>query len=268
MRSISAQFSACCIAWCLLNSTILGDTSENDKLRNRLTQFYMAVQMGQTEKAAQFVIESSRKSFSSGGQSKILGFDIAAITLEEDQKSAMVRMTFKMMMPGMPQVFDVPDTSRWRLESGEWYLDPSNPPQTYADKQKEYYFDKLAARNKKGSTAPPAEVKFEKDLIDVGTQAKGKVIQIKFPFTNISKQSIRLEKVYIPTLFLKDITRQTEFKPGEKGEVAIELDTASLFRGFDQTFFVEFQPIKEMVRLRVRGKVFDAKDVEAAETKK
>jgi hypothetical protein len=226
------------------------------------------VQMGQTEKAAQFVMEDSRKSFSSGGQAKVLGFSINSIVLEEDQKSALVGITLKMMMPAMAQVFDVPDTSRWRLDSGEWYLDPSHPPQTYANKQKEYYYDKLIARNKKGSKAPPAEVKFDKELIDVGAQAKGKTLQIKFPFTNLSKQPIRLEKVYIPTLFLKDITHQTEFKPGEKGEVAIELDTTTLFRGFDQTFFVEFQPIKEMVRLRIRGAVFDAKDIEAAKANK
>jgi hypothetical protein len=173
-----------------------------------------------------------------------------------------------MMMPTLAQVFDVPDTSRWKFVSGEWYLDPSHPPETYANKQKEYYYDKLIARNKKGSTAPPAEVKFDKDLVNVGSQAKGKTLQIKFPFTNLSKEPIRLEKVYIPTLFLKDVTTKTEFKPGEKGEVAIELDTTTLFRGFDQTFFVEFQPIKEMVRLRIKGAVFDAKDIEAAKANK
>jgi uncharacterized protein DUF1573 len=85
---------------------------------------------------------------------------------------------------------------------------------------------------------------------------KGKTLNLRFPFTNQSSQEIKIEELYFRGVaFLKNTTTKTEFKPGEKGEISVDLDTSELSGVLDHSFFVEFQPIKEMVSLRIQGKV-------------
>ncbi|MCI0423296.1 MAG: DUF1573 domain-containing protein, partial [Acidobacteria bacterium] len=69
--------------------------------------------------------------------------------------------------------------------------------------------------------------------------------------------------VYLQQEFMKDVTSKRTLKPGETGEVVVQLDTTPLYREVDQTIFVQLEPVKEMARLRVIGKVFTAKDLEA-----
>jgi hypothetical protein len=60
---------------------------------------------------------------------------------------------------------------------------------------------------------------------------------------------------------MKDASTKGSIKPGQKGEIAIDLVTSTLHLDFDTTVFVEFQPINECVRLRMKGRIFTAKEL-------
>jgi hypothetical protein len=60
---------------------------------------------------------------------------------------------------------------------------------------------------------------------------------------------------------MKDVSLQTAIKPGKKSEIAIDLDTTALHQDFDTTVFVEFQPINECARVRMKGRIFTAKEL-------
>jgi hypothetical protein len=226
---------------------------ELQKLRGRVTQFLMAVQMKQTDKAVEFLVEKARKNYSAQHQAKLLGFKILNIRKEEGGQSAIVEVTFTVLVPTIVRPADVPDLSRWKLVSGEWYMDPEDPPPSLGSKFQEYYFDKV--KKDGASKGAGFHVHFDRDEIDIGLVPRGKTLSLVFPFTNQSSEEIKIEEFYFRAPFLKSTTQKMVFKPGEKGEVDVELDTTPLLRGFDHTFYVEFQPIKELIPLRIKGKV-------------
>jgi hypothetical protein len=233
----------------------------SDKLKQRVTEFYTAVQANQIEKAAPYVTEKARDSFKTQSHGKFTGFEITHVEMEQDGQSAIVELSFKVLIPTIIRQVYMPDRARWKLVSGEWFYDPENVPPQLGDKFKEYYYDKHPAGNAQSSeakngTPTVSSVSFERDLIDIGLVDKGKVVNLRFPFTNQSSQEIRIEEFHFRGVsFLKSTTTKTAFKPGEKGEISVDLDTTELSGVLDNSFFVEFQPIKEMVSLRVKGKV-------------
>jgi hypothetical protein len=240
------------------------DNATTQRLKERVTQFYAAIQANQWDKASEYVTEKARSAFLSQPRGKIDGFSIAEVKTEEGGKSAVVEAALKVMIPSIFRGVDVPMRTRWKFESGDWFNDISDPPKPLSDKFQKYFYDKQAARSQKSTNpgVPPLQVKFDRDVIDFGVAAKGTTLTLHFPFTNLSSQTIKIEKIYLQPQFTRDGTKKTTFKPGEKGEVIIEVDTSVLLREVDQTIFVELQPIEEMVPLRIKGKVFEAKDLE------
>ncbi len=232
-----------------------------DKLKQRVTDFYTAVQANQTDKAVQYVIEKARDSFKSQPHGKFLAFEIVHIEMEQGDQSAVVELSFKVLIPTVFRQVYIPDRTRWKLVSDEWFYDPDDIPPQMGEKMKEYYYDKQPAGNVKSAAKAKEPVKssavaFDTDLINIGLVEKGKVLNLRFPFVNKSAQEIKIEEFYFRGVpFLKNTTTKTVFKPAEKGEITVELDTSELSGPLDHSFFVEFQPIKEMVSLRIKGKV-------------
>jgi len=230
-----------------------------EKLNQRVTEFYTALRANQIEKAAQYVIEKARDSFKTQSHGRFLGFEITHVEMEQGGQSAIVELSFTVLIPTIFRQVFIPDRTRWKLVSGEWFYDPEDIPPQLGEKMKEYYFDKHPAGNVKSSQAKnPAtasQVLFERDLINVGLVQRGKVLSLHFPFTNKSSKEIKIEEFYFRAPFLKSTTTKTVFKPGEKGEISVDLDTSVLVREFDHSFFVEFQPIKEIASLRIKGQV-------------
>lgn len=231
-------------------------------LRKRVTGFYMAVRSSRWNEAEQFVAASGKEMFKENRPAKILSFEIVSLKLEGDRNSALVQVSNEMIFRTVGRVA-VPATTRWVHEEGDWYLDTVNPPPTLAEKFQEYYVDKkiMRAGKSKGAATQPA-VKVEKETVNFGVVAQGKVLDLRFPVSNLSSSEIRIEKLYLQEQFMKDVTQRRTLKPGETGEVVVQLDTSLLYREVDQTIFVELQPVKEMLQLRVIGKVFTAKDLE------
>jgi len=233
------------------------ETKIPDKLKQRVTDFYTAMRANQTDKAAQYVIEKSRDSFKVQSHGKFLAFEITHVEMEQGDKSAVVELSFKVLIPTIVRQVYIPDRTRWKLVSDEWFYDPDDMPPQMGDKMKEYYYDKQPAGNAKSAAkTKESAVAFDTDLINIGLVEKGKVLNLRFPFVNKSAQEIKIEEFYFRGVpFLKNTTTKTVFKPAEKGEITVELDTSELSGPLDHSFFVEFQPIKEMVSLRIKGKV-------------
>jgi uncharacterized protein DUF1573 len=230
-------------------------TSDEEKLRQRVTEFYKALQANQAAKAETFVRDEAKPGFrllprSSG----VVGFRIAKVTPEPERNSAIVEIALKSIAPFVAQSVEVPVLARWKKEKDEWYYDPEDPPKTLGDKFQDCYYE----RQEKNV---PSEVKFEREVIDFGIATQGKTLNLRFPFVNKSSKEITIEKVYVVGPYMTDASAKVSVKPGQKGEIVIDLDTSPLHLDFDTTVFVEFQPINQCARLRMKGRVFTSKEL-------
>ena len=216
---------------------------------------------GRVDQAAQYVLPASRETVDAArsGKARVLSFRILEVELEEGNRSALVTvsrtvMTAAIMSGRMP----VKQQLRWKLREGEWYVDPADPPQTHAALVKEYYYDKLAARNspKPGQTPPPLEVEFEQKVFNFGRVPQGTPLQPRFVFRNLASHDILVEKIHGPKWLIKDATVQRVVPAGADGEIRIDVDTSKLQWQVTQDFFVQFEPIREMVKLNIRGSVY------------
>jgi len=86
-------------------------------------------------------------------------------------------------------------------------------------------------------------------------------VTLKYPFTNLSAQPIKLEKAYLRATFAKDRTGKETIKPQDKGEVIVDLDTSQLQGRIEHSIVVEFQPIGQMIQLKFNGRVLPEGEV-------
>ena len=155
-----------------------------------------------------------------------------------------------------PYRMEVRNYTRWRLVKGNWYCDIENPPQSLAEKMEEYSKTPQPAPGPLLGLSAGFQVKFDKDHLKFGTVAMGALCTLKYSFTNLSSQPIKVENVYLRADFLKNKTEKAMVKPHEKGEVIVELDTSQLKGHIDHSFVVEFLPIKELIQLYFKGRIF------------
>ena len=228
------------------------ETSDTEQLKERVTQFYTALQSKDRKKASEFVTSKSKKLFLGKPQENILEFRVSQVEMEDSGKAANVEVLMKIMAssPFLNNV-DWPRLSRWTLVKGKWYYDVDNEPPSLAAKM-----DKYAKKPKR-----PSEVKFDQDAVDFGIVAKGKLVTLKYPFTNLSALPIKLEKVYLRATFAKDRTGKQTINAQEKGEVIIDLDTSQLQGRIEHSILVEFQPIGQMIQLKFNGRVLPEGEV-------
>ena len=88
----------------LLVSFFMGSTSLADEpseatalIKERVTQYFAAVQSNDIGKAKEFVLEKSRQSFFLQFDSKLTGVRVAEIHLEKDKTSAVVKVLCQVM---------------------------------------------------------------------------------------------------------------------------------------------------------------------------
>jgi hypothetical protein len=244
------------IIFLLSSVTIANEVGSGDeeKLRQRVTEFYKALQSNQSAKAEAFVRDAAKPGFRLTPRSSVIGFKISRITPEPERNSAVVEIALKTIAPFIAQSLDMPVLARWKKENEEWYYDPEDPPKTLGDKFQDCYY----ARQENNV---PSEVKFDREYIDFGVVTQGKTLNLRFPFTNQSSKEIKVERVYVQTPFMKDVSVHAAIKPGTKSEIAIELETSPLHQNYEATIFVEFQPINECARVTMRGRIFTAKEL-------
>ena len=227
------------------------------KLRERVTQFYSAIKMNRWEKAANYVISSGKEAFEQQDRGKIHDFKINEIWIDQGDLSARVEVGC-VIMASFAGLMSIPRETRWKLVDGEWFYDPT-------DVQKPLFMRFRESQRAIKAKGKP-EVQMEKQSIDFGVVPKGKRISLSFLFINQSPQEIRIEQIYLPKVdnapgYMTDRTKTMLTKPGEKGEIAVEMNTSDLLREVESTIFVEFQPVNEIYMLKVKGKVFEEKDL-------
>ena len=233
------------LAACVI--TFAQEAGESDKIKLRVEQYYSAVQSNQQAKVAEFLVPKARGAFFPQFDPKLIGTRVGQVKIEEGGSAAIVKIFSQVMVPTAMRPVDVPSLVRWKKEAGEWFYDPQDPPRTLASIFKEYYWNKQAARARKDPKAPPLEVKFDKDEVDFGMAAKGKTINLKFSFTNLSSKDLVIEQLYLQEELMRDLTSERVIKPGKKGEILFALETGPLYREFEHDIFVQFEPIKEIV---------------------
>jgi len=237
--------------------------SPSEKVKARVLAYYAAVQSNQVAKAQEFVIQKSRATFFPQFDNKLVGIRVAQVDLEPGKESAIVKVVCQVMIPTAMQAVDVPQYSRWKLSGGDWFFDPADPPKSLASLFQEYYWKKQAARNSRfpDQPAPPIDVQFESETKDFGVVVKGTTVTLKFAFTNMTKKDLFIERIFLHEHLMKDATTERMIAPGKKGEIVLNLDTSPLYREVEHDVFVQFEPIREIVKLKIKGKVFTAKDL-------
>ena len=230
-----------------------GGQADLERLKRRVNEYFSAVHARQFEKARQFVLPRSRDTIgaSGSGKARITGFSIVEVELEEGDGSAVVTTRRVATAGGIGSV-RVKEKFRWKREDGEWFLDPADPPKTDSEIFTEYYY-------KKQGIAPTAE--FEERVFDFGLAVQGEPVRSRFSFRNHSSRDIIVEKIHGPDRLITDRTEKRLIPAGAAGEITVELNTAKLHRDFIQDIFVQFEPVKEMVKLRITGRVFTAEEI-------
>ena len=224
-------------------------------IEDRVMQYYTAVQSNDMAKAKEFVIAKSRGGFFPQMDTKLVGFRVAEVRPEPGKDSVVVKVVCQVMVAQVMQAVDVPQYLRWKRDSGEWYFDPLDAPKPLAEVVKEYRRNRQAAGN--------TNVEFESEVHNFGVVIKGTTVHIKFAFINKTDHDVTIDRLYLQEQLMKDATQSKLVAAGKKGQIVILLDTTQLYREFDHDILLLIEPIKEAVKLKVKGKVFTAKDLEA-----
>lgn len=231
---------------------------EIEKIKQRVTEYYTEIKNKELKKAAELVLPKLRKRFlAQKRDSTIDAFRIVEVNIEEGGTSAAVETSISHGGTAkLPYRMELRNYTRWRLVKGNWYCDIENPPKSLAEKMEENSKKPQPAPGPLPGLSAGFKVKFEQDLLKFGTVAMGNPLTLKYTFTNLSSQPIKIENVYLRADFLKNKTEKAMIKPQEKGEVIVELDTSQLKGHIDHSFVVELQPIDELIQLYFKGRIF------------
>ena len=240
------------------------DSADVERLKERVSDYFKAVHSRQFARAKQFILPRSRDAAGAArpGRTRIAGFSILEVKLEEGKRSAVVTIRREIMAPGLAGQARIKEKFRWKKEEGEWFLDPADPPRTIAEIFREYYYAKRVARAnpKPGQTPPPLLVEVEERVFDFGLATQGDLVRPRFSFRNLGSEAIVIEEIYGAERLL-DKTESRLIPAGKTGEIRMELNTARLHQDFIQDIFVRFEPIQELVKLRIKGKVYTAEEI-------
>ena len=229
------------------------DQAEIERLKQRVNEYFSAIHSRQFTKAKEFILPHSRDTIDAArpGKTRFTNFGIVEVKLEEGDRSAVVATRRVFTAMGLLGPTRVNEKFRWKMVDGEWFLDPSDPPRTDADIFREYYYEKQGS----ATTA-----KFEETVFDFGLAVQGDPVQPRFSFRNSSTQDIVVERIHGPE-YLINRTEKRLVPAGSAGEITVELNTARLPRRFVHDIFVQFEPVKEMVKLRITGKVYTSEEI-------
>ena len=228
-----------------------------ERLKQRVNEYFSAVHARRFTRASQFILPGSRDAGEAArpGRARIGNLRIHEIKLEEGSGSAVVSISRQVSAPAGS--VRVKEKLRWKKEAGEWFLDPADPPKSDAEIFTEYYY------KKRGS---PTVAKFEETVFDFGRIVQGDPVRPRFSFRNPSSRDLVVEKIHDPNRFITDRTQKRLIPAGESAEIHLELNTARLRRRFRHVVFVQFEPVREMVALRIKGWVYTAEEIARSPT--
>ena len=229
------------------------DSAEIDRIRQRANDYFTAVSSRRFEQARQFIFPASREDFDPPRSTKasVTGFSILGVELEEGRRSAIVEVERDVAAAVVAGRVKVRKKFRWKLEAGQWFLDPNDPPKTDAEIFQEYYY----AKRGKDTVA-----EFEETVYDFDWAAQGDQVRPRFSFRNPGSRDLVIERIHAPE-WLLNRTETLHIPAGASAEIELELDTSGIRGVLSQDVFVQFEPVQEMVKLRIKGKVFTADEI-------
>ena len=136
------------------------NSADVEQLKERVSEYFNAVHSRQFAKAKQFILPRSRDMAGAArpGRTRVAGFSILEVKLEEGNRSAVVTIRREIMAAGLAGQARIKEKFRWKKEEGKWFLDPADPPRTTAEIFRDYYYAKRIARAnpKPGQELPAA----------------------------------------------------------------------------------------------------------------
>lgn len=206
------------------SSPVTASLPSEAALRTRVDQLYSALQQGNWRQAEKYLTKESRTTFRAQPKKPVAGYQIDSVQVDASGQSASVVVR----IPGPPgsrpgpPVF-IPETTRWRLVSGRWYLELSGGHAAPA----------LPAGGPPAQASTPplslhsTDLKFQSTWVSVGYVNKGEVKVARFPFTNISQHVVTVGDVQTDCPCVRMTSQQREFKPGEAGALEFQVDPST-----------------------------------------
>ncbi len=220
------------------------DSQRENALRARVEKFYSLLQLGQKLAAEQFLVEESREAFRSEPRSPFVGFEIDIVKFDPDGQSATVDVKMQVIGRMMPTPVNLTATTKWRIRDGEWFA--------VLGESEGGSLRELMSRKQSGLPLPE-NLKFVGSRWYFGFVKPGQIKTARFPFTNITKQSVTITAVLTGCDCLRLKTEKREYKPGESGEILIEFDPEGYSKDYVQSIVVRTDPGSVKTVLHVLG---------------
>jgi len=206
------------------SALLMAGPSNEQALRSRVEQLYGDLQRSDWAEAEKYLTEESRPIFRNQSKKPVAGYQIESIKLGPSGDEAVVVVQIPVFSGSMPRPVQIPETTRWRLIKGDWYLQLSTPQNTQLP---------FSAADQKQPSSPPVslhskDLKFQSTWASVGTVHKGEVKVARFAFTNVSQRVVTVSVWQTSCDCLRMKSQQKEFKPGEAGVIEFEVDPSSL----------------------------------------
>ncbi|OFV93852.1 MAG: hypothetical protein A3F68_08115 [Acidobacteria bacterium RIFCSPLOWO2_12_FULL_54_10] len=212
-------------------------------IEKRVNEFYEAFSKGNMKTAEKFVHPESIQMFRAQAQSAILKYQLRKIDITPDGKEAFITMGVDSMVPLLGKVMTLDAQTTWRIHKGKWYLALGAPPPIHVLKAQEHPPDKKAT-----------ELQFEKTAIDFGWKRQGDVVQVEFPFTNISDHAVTVSAALVSdcNCIEVQVTKPT-LAPGEKSSVLFRVASSPFLLDYHQGIGIKVEPGGGILTLDVFG---------------
>ncbi len=224
---------------CLSARASSAEDQQEEALRVRAGRLYTLLQGGSWSRAEEYMTEDSKINFRDQQKNPFLSFQVEAVKVDADGQAATVVVRLTTMTTFSATPVDVPQTTRWRLVKGIWYLElPKQDPEAV-----KRLFEPSTNQGALPASPPAEELKFKGHRYWLGNNLQpGEVKVARFPFTNVTDHVVTLSAVLTGCECLKVKTQKKQYKPGESGELAIEFNSTGYERKYEQTILVKTDP--------------------------
>lgn len=204
-----------------LRVPVMAASSSEEALRTRVEQVYAALQQGNWARVEKYLTKESKPIFRGQQKQPVLAHRIESIKLDPGADTATVVVQIPNFGSPIPQLTTRPQTTRWRLVKGVWYLDFFRPDLNAL--QSPAGTPKLPPKLPSPPRIVPTELRFESTWAGFEVH-RGEVKVARFPFTNVSNHNVTLELIKTGCDCVRMKTQQKEFKPGESAVLEFEFD--------------------------------------------
>ena len=233
--------SACLLLILSVHFSFAADPQKD--IEKRVNEFYEAFHKGNMKTAEKYVHPESVQYFRSQSQSSIVKYQLRKIDITPDGKEAFITMGVDSLVPMLGKVMTLDAQTTWRLHKGKWYLALGAPPPIHVLKAMERTPDKNVT-----------ELQFEKTEIDFGWKNQGDVVQVEFPFTNISDHTVTVSAGLVSMCNCIEVqVTQPTLAPGEKSSVLFRVVTSPFVFNYHQGIGLKVEPGGGIMNIDVYG---------------